>query len=65
MKIDLNENAFWATFWIAIGITVTSVSITCAYMYHQKEIKFAEHGMVEVQKDGTTLTLWANPEPTK
>jgi len=64
MQIEIGDN-------LSISATISIIAIglmcLCGYGCHQVELTkrtYSEHGLMEVQKEGSTTTLWTKPPNT-
>ena len=58
MEIEINDNAFWATFWICIAAMIMTLIITLTVGYNKRTLAAFESGYEESILTGSSQPHW-------
>ena len=62
MKIELNENAFWAILWPSIGLFIVAIVWVASHYYTERVQSAFEINYEEATVQGLASPVWSKVE---
>jgi len=63
MKIEINDNACWATFWICIMAIIMTLILALTAGYNQRTLAAFENSYEEAILPGSYNSHWVKTQP--
>lgn len=61
MRIEIDDNAFWATIWLIVAVSVVLIVTITTHMCSETTRLAIKSGLVEKQGYGSAQVLWSKP----